>query len=309
MLEQLPDLNIVGLTAGYAVGQALDVYTTNKSKNDIGSVSSSHESVAKELDNSVRVSELSRSIGRRILAPLALSGLVSGGLLGLAYSSEPTNARVPANIEIVVDHSGFTANDGTVAKTNNIVEQFSSNKNFKSEALVAGSGQITPMNPGDVASNTAFGVAPLDQALTQAIGQIQNINSAPNSSKAEGAVLVVTDDNNIGSLQTAEALAQPGHIPIFTVNVSPNSTNNSATIGELSKATNAKNWTNPSIQQQSQIASEVYSSLSSNQGNSVTKVNPDKGLLKILSLCSLAATGVLAWNRKYVMYRRNMRGK
>jgi len=308
MLEQFNGVEAIGAAAGYLVGQGLDKLSTDKTKQVIGAISSSHEAAAKAIEQDQRLYSVAIKIGRRLLTPLALSGALTGALFASAYGPEQAKATIPANIEIVVDHSGGTPIDGTINEINQITESFNGNKDFRSQAIVSGSGINIPMNTADVPSNNPFGIATLDQALSQAVGQITSIDSSKTSSSHEGAVLIISDNNSIGSLNQDEALAGSSHIPVFTVDVSSSHDQVSEDLGALSKDSKGKSWQNPDSKQQSEIPDQVYASLNASSSHENIIVNSNRDSLRMLSFMALAATGVLAWKRRYVLFDRDSSG-
>jgi hypothetical protein len=309
MLEQFTDVQAIGVVTGYIAGQGLDVLSTNKAKQVIGSISSSHEATAIAIEQDERLKTVSKNIGRRLLSPLALSGALTGALIASAFGPGPAKATIPANIEVIVDHSGMTSIDDTITEINSITNQFNGNSKFKSEAIVSGSGINIPMNTANVASNNPFGIATIDQALPQAVGQINSVDSSKNSPSHSGAILIVTDGNSVGSLAQAEALAAPTKIPIYTVDVSSGHSTASSDYKQLAKDTHAKFWKDPTPDQQSKIADTVYESLNVESAHGNITVQSNKDVLKVLSGLALAATGVLAWKRRYVMFDRDSSGK
>ena len=62
MLEQFTDVQAIGVVTGYIAGQGLDVLSTNKAKQVIGSISSSHEATAIAIEQDERLKTVSKNI-------------------------------------------------------------------------------------------------------------------------------------------------------------------------------------------------------------------------------------------------------
>jgi hypothetical protein len=304
MLEQFP-IVVPGVALGYAAGLATDVISVRKASENLGAISVTHEKAVDRLNADDKTSK-SRSRVSRFGAPLALTGALLGGSVGMLFQNPGAKVSSPSSIEIVVDHSGSTLADDTNPGIDRLVSEFN-NEKFNSTVLIAGSGQVIVSKPKDVSKDGAFGIAPLDQALTTALTQIDSNQGSRNAN----AVLVISDDNAAGSVDSAVSLAKSSETPIFTIDVSPVKSQTSTDLRNLAKNTGGRFWHNPSDMDHSKIVSEISSSINSDNRNiSKNSSNADiRDISIILSSLSLAAFSSLVWNRRFMRFDRNIKGK
>jgi len=308
MLEQFP-IVVPGVAVGYIAGLAIDTLSVKKASENLGGISLSHESTANEINSSSEVSKIKKNASR-FIAPLALTGAFLGGSVGMLFQGSGAKVKEPSTIEIVVDHSGYTIGDGSIGSVNDIASSFSGNKNFDSKVLIAGSGQIVVSKPELVASDNPFGIAPLDQALTSALTQISSSQGESKNTNKSNAVLVISDDNSVGSIDSAISLAKSSNIPVFTVDVSSSKNQTSSDLNKLATSTGGNFWQNPSADKRSKIADKIYSSISESSNSNQKSANGNvRDLALIFSVISLGAFVSLAANRRYIKFDRNITGK
>ena len=308
MLEQFP-LVVPGVAVGYIAGLAVDTLSVKKASENLGGLSLSHETTADEINSSTKFSKIQKNASR-FIAPLALTGAFLGGSVGMLFQGTNAKIKEPSSIEIVVDHSGYTIGDGSIESVNSIASSFSGNKNFDSKVLIAGSGQVIVSKPESVASDNPFGIAPLDQALTSALTQISSNQGDSKNSNKSNAVLVISDDNSVGSVDSAVSLAKSGNIPVFTVDVSSSQNQTSSDLNTLATSTGGNFWQSPSVDKRAKIADKIYASInetaSSNRKSATGNV---RDIALIFSVISLGAFVSLAANRRYIKFDRNITGK
>lgn len=163
------------------------------------------------------------SLGRKAkrigAATLLYTGAVVGMLNGVAWQADSEEV-VPPTLSVVVDHSGALASEESVLSTVDKTVAIFASDEFDATAHVASNGRSKSMEPDEVSNDEPFGPAPLSQAMQNAFGEIQKVDSESASRvKNKAAIFAVVNGNDTGNAADIIATAKSLEVPIFIANV------------------------------------------------------------------------------------------
>jgi len=185
-----------------------------------------------------RREQLTHWASRNLLAPLALTAAVAGGLEASAWTTGTIQTKTLSALEVVVDRSGATNlsahGQPVVGEINDIVSQLQGIKHATAKAEVAQYGGVAQKNLDQVKTIPAVGDAPLPEATGTALD-----NAAP-----KGAVVVVTYGNSVGT-PDAVLSKEPktkSKVPVFIVNVEKAGSPHTAELRAVAHKTGGQYW-------------------------------------------------------------------
>jgi hypothetical protein len=185
-----------------------------------------------------RREQLTHWASRNLLAPLALTAAVAGGLEASAWTTAKTQTKALSALEVVVDRSGATNlsahGQPVLGEINDIVGQLQGIKHATAQAEVAQYGGVIKTSLDQVKTIRAVGDAPLAAATGTALD-----NAAP-----KGAVVVVTYGNSVGTpdaILSKEPKAK-SKVPVFVVNVEKAGSPHTAELRAVAHATHGQYW-------------------------------------------------------------------
>ena len=175
-----PEL-VVGIASGvgFASGIALEELAINRVARNFKGFLEANQ-LALERAPTERVS-LPQRLGRAIIAPLALTTAIAGGLEAYANYAPNLKPVTQPDLVLAVDHSGATdkllGSKPLVESIDSFAQLVAGNKR-SSTAFVAGSNTVKTVPVAELPKNQPFGDAPLHQALQNALDQA-NRNTQP----------------------------------------------------------------------------------------------------------------------------------
>jgi len=306
--------------AGYVSGIAIEQHAIRQvAKNQANLTGAT--GLALDLDSSMHPVSLRQKTVRTLLAPLILTAGMASATEAYANAPGDLIQQTPAVLEVIVDHSGATGLnlDGkpTVTTINTLATQLTTNK-INGEALVAGSGQVTIVKSEKISGDRPFGAAPLDQALTIALGKAQlaaKPATGTESKRTSGVVLITNGNSVVGTpgltaktnQQTAPTYEQ--QTPVYVVNVERSSLANQATnqaLKQIADKTHGKYW-NANETNASTITDNVMASLRPEESRRAPI--PNRNLFRILGAIGLAAVAGQYVGRKNKTIGRGAKGE
>lgn len=317
MIIGATELSMGAAAAGYVVGHGLDYAAARWStRNDAAELTQFEEVVEYMAVHAPEQIEpeatTAQRIGRFVTRPLPLVAAATAGLNVYAYAPHAQETIAP-NLEVVVDHSGGTAiaeknQEPAANKINMVVKLLDDSERFAGKAIVAQSGQETPMRLTSVLANEPFGAARMDVALSQALSAATNEQSAQLDvrGRPSSAVVVLTDGAAIGKPDVVKGAAQQKvgafevATPVFVINsdakVDPSIKKDLQTIA---KDTGGKYW---DINTKDNIPAHIADQLS--DGTNPEEQKPSKLVEKSLGgvlLLGLVSLGLK--RREYLVAR------
>ncbi|HTB48939.1 MAG TPA: hypothetical protein VK712_02555 [Verrucomicrobiae bacterium] len=249
-----------------------------------------------------RREQLTRWASRNLLAPLALTAALAGGLEAAGWVSNSLHANQPPALEVVVDRSGATALalDGkpVIGQIDGLVTQLHGLQHVTAQAEVASFGGVSQPEPlKDVKATQATGDAPLGEATGIALGR-----AGLGASKHDAAVVVLTNGNSIGSPKDIASQEAKAHesTPIFIVNVEGAGSSATSDLRAIAQETGGRYWDahNSSVKT---IAQDVQSSLSAGHQEKPVE-QPANWTDRIFGgIALLAAAGYYRRRRSYAL--------
>lgn len=257
----------------------------------------------------------------KMLAPLALSGAVAVGLA--AYSFYPDNNATiekPGVLELVVDHSGATANvvdgDSIVSRIDKIAGQFK-DTTMHVNVVVAKAGEEKTISLDQLGSAEAapFGTANLPTITSNAISRAAAAVPVNVGDRLQrnAAVFVITNGNSVGNAKSVIAQSQKAYgstikTPVFIVNEegADASKEDLAAFKQIAKDTNGQYWSADKDNLDT-VVEQVKEAIVATQttGNSA----PNKWPLRALSLVALAGMYVAYKRRGQMPFGRGIKGE
>lgn len=320
------ELAIASGAATYVVGLGADYLATKRAASETEAPVGLYDELF--LDETVSQqtaghASLAQNVGKyaaRHLLPLSL-GLAAGlNVYAWTPDTQPVKEIQPT-VELVVDHSGATAFEASdkktlVSKVDAVVGQFVDNKSFKTQAIVASSGNEVLMNTTNVASSEPFGPADLGAATGLALNTAGEVQSKhiDRSGKPSAAVLVVTNGNDIGTPKgvlgesTQKIGATRVNTPVFVFNVAEKT--NPVTeknLRAIAKNTNATYW-NGASKDLKEIPTVVEKKLANSKATEQQANQQSKLAPKILGGVALLGVGAAYLSRRQRLFGRGLDG-
>lgn len=209
-IEYMP---YIGAVTGAAIGAVSEAVAVHRVAREQEAVAAALGDVVQEQHESI-MRRASR-IGRSTLVGL---GMVAGTLNGVAWQPETMDATPPF-LGVVVDHSGAVGSNPDVLESVDALAVGVDARSIDATAYVAAFGEVKPMEPNEVKNKEAFGDAPLEAALTTAFGQAQKARVENQNPNARAGVLLITNGNLPGSIDTVITTAKTDKTPVFVANV------------------------------------------------------------------------------------------
>ena len=304
---------------GYAVGYGIERKAVAKAAEN---QSNYNEYMGYAVDQ-VEDAHVSRAVrlANGMLAPLALGAAVAFGLTAYAVTPEAnTTIEKPGMIEVVVDHSGATANivDGEpiVAKINKIAGQFKDSE-MHVNVVVAKAGEATTvtLDQLDSAQAAPFGTANLPQTVREAISR--TAAAAPiisaDSITRNAAVFVITNGNSIGTAKSVieaseKAYGKDSRTPVFIVNEEGTEASKEDLVAfkQIAEETKGAFW-NADKDILDTVVEQVQEAIAATQTSGTTK--PNKWPIGALAVVSFAGLYVAFKRRGQMAFGRGIKGE
>jgi hypothetical protein len=319
LLNHAPELAMIaGAIGGLAVDYYAAKYSVNQREGALSTQGVSEDEFAARHQNSAQVTAVEETTPPKYRgnllrgAAVPVSMAIAAGLAADAWIPEQTTQTKGAVLELVGDHSFSAGQNGAADKVNTIFDEFRDTGSLKVRALVAHNGSYDPIKIERVTDDQPYGPASMKEAT--AVAMTDAYNAAPavengvigQAEKRNTGVLVVTDNNAIGNVETVVKQAEAnGGMPIFIANVGKAKGQTAKNLKQIAERTSGKYWdanTKPEAVAKA-IESAVTPQEVAEPGSADNKVSE-----KILSLLSiLLAGGVIKWraDAKFLGRRRN----
>jgi len=257
----------------------------------------------------------------RKCAPAAVAA-VAFGIAPIAWlNNEAPKSNQEPTLQAVYDLSGQTLYDGAFAREQTINKDFVGNQKMLVNVTLArgGSfedGNLTPSNIANFSKNSPLGRtgSSLPNAFTAALGS--SVNSAiptqsnvigANKNEATGAVLVVTDDNPIGSVSSVVSAAKEDNARVYVANVGDQTDLNAKNLQAIAQETGGKYWNAES--HTAEVAKKIVSDITPSEKLPNNSNNDWQNWLKGLDIIDGLAFVGLVINSAGVKFKRNKDSK
>lgn len=318
IMQLLPEAaTLVGAIGGYAVTS----YALRRAAESEASVVENLGPISQQEDLSVERSK-SKIVEEFIVQKVAPTAIAAAslGIFPMAWlSNEAPKGTLTPTLQEVIDYSGQTAYDGGSNKEHEINKSLiGMNKMDVNVTLgVGGSfqeGHISAKSIQNVNKYKPIGITSMPIAFNVALGNsvnsdvpVQSNVIGANKNKS-GAILVVTDDDPIGSVSNVVAMAKQDSAKVFIANVGDQTDSDAKDLQLIAKETGGKYWNANS--NTSNVANKIVSDITP-AGEKIPNANNNdwKNWLKVLDVGSaLAFVGITLNSAKYV-FKRNKDSK
>jgi hypothetical protein len=309
IINYLPE---VATAVGYGAGQVADIVAAKYAAQRGEAVVEAWGPLNEQADQPAH--EASKRFSDRVnrmVAPLALVGAFAAGSGAIAWSPQTAHKTTSSVLEEVVDHSFQTGQDGSYKNINTIAGGFATAKTLKLRAIVAHNGGYDAIQISQLPADTPYGPASVESALAVAMSDAFN-SSAPGQSnvlgtgeKRSAGLLVLTDDNPIGNVDTIVTMAkEDGNLPVFVANAGDSNTQTAKDLQTIAKRTGGQYWNAKSGTPS--VASNIESHITPHEVAEPVS-NDSENWLKVLNIISVLAAGVMIRRRAEILFSRRQK--
>jgi hypothetical protein len=299
MIESFGTASEIGLAAGYVAGQVTDVMAARHAAKNAEAAASAWGPI----DNSAESTpKIRHSMVARLIAPLAVTGAVAGGLTANAWFEHESVAGGSTTVEAVVDHSFQTRQGKLFDRINGLVGKADQSKSLDLRAVVAHNGSQDAMDVQDLPKDIPYGPPSVGQAMKVAMDSaFKGRNQA--GEKQSGSIFVVTADNPIGNPKSlAKTAHQNGNIRISIANVvGPDNDAAAQDLRAIAKQTGGRYWA------ANQADGKILDGLKADVANheaAAPAPKDDKTFEKILSVLAIFGGLALAREKAELVFKR-----
>lgn len=293
-IEYLP---YVGALAGAAIGMGAETIAQNK-------VAQEQQALAAVTGDVVEIRQdtLVERAKRYGKASLVGAGVVIGLVNGIAWQPDSTQ-MAPPYLGVVIDHSGAVGLNQEIRTSVDGIASRIDTGDVDATAFVAGYGEVRTVELDEVSNLEAAGDAPLDMAITTALGQARKARRQNGNLDSQAGILMITNGNLAGSTDALVAEATTNKVKVFVANVEGET--NPATIDELKKVSKETGGTYFDVQSTETVdmAGKIEEELDKNK---LTQDQPNRWPLKVTAGILGVVTYVNIFNnrRKEPTHRR-----
>jgi hypothetical protein len=240
-LEMAP---YAGAAIGYGAGRILEATAVNHIDQNRRALVGSYEGRGSQMASRPKVWE-------RVTPTLAVVAAVAGFAVGEAVQTNEMTIGTKPVIELSVDHTYRTQEDGTVDAINTVATTIMQSRAISARALLAHNGAYDSVtSPNQVEADPPYGhTGSLSKATGDAISRAYAssepaiTNAIGNNTGHNAGVLVVTGGSRIGESRTViERAKDNGNIPVFIADAGPENTPTAKELQTIAKETHGQYW-------------------------------------------------------------------
>jgi hypothetical protein len=237
MYENIGEMSIyVAPAIGYIVGQGLEGMALKHIANNRQSAIPGHEDINTYKDHSNWL--------RRSIASVAMLGTLAGFCFAESATTSTTTESKPSTVVTVVDKSFGTYLDGTSSAITKAVQDIKIPRS-KSIYVAAQNSSEYVATKREIQNSFPYGQPSTDKAvksaLNIAVSHSSTVETNQLGSKAQknAGILVLTDNNTIGSPATIKA-EDTAKLPFYIVNFGNNNSANATQLKQIATETNGQ---------------------------------------------------------------------